>query len=60
MTTAALDSSPLAVLPAEERENHVLKIIREAALSMHLDIQDDTPLMEDGSGQMMSNVYMYK
>ena len=46
--TAASDSSPLAALPFEERENQVLKVIREAALSMHLDIQDETPLMEDG------------
>lgn len=25
---------------------HVLKVIRDAAKSMHMDIQDDTPLME--------------
>lgn len=38
--------SALASLSADERESHVLSVIRQAASSMHLDIQDDTPLME--------------
>ena len=36
----------LAKLSADERESHVLSVIRQAASSMHLEIQDDTPLME--------------
>lgn len=38
--------SALASLSADERESHVLSVIRQAASSMHLDIQDNTPLME--------------
>ena len=44
--SGARQMSSMALLSVEEREKKVLKVIREAASSMHLDIQDDTPLME--------------
>ncbi|CAK9102638.1 unnamed protein product [Durusdinium trenchii] len=47
-TVEARRSSPFASLSQEDREMHVLKVIRDAAKSMHMDIQDDTPLMEAG------------
>eukprot|EP00438_Fugacium_kawagutii_P009335 Skav234553 [mRNA] locus=scaffold2556:424893:430656:+ [translate_table: standard] len=46
--TSGAAPSALASLSADERENHVLSVIRQAANAMHLDIQDDTPLMEAG------------
>lgn len=44
--TSGAATSALAKLSADEREKHVLSAIRQAASAMHLDIQDDTPLME--------------